>query len=264
MIAGGYLAALLLRLGLRWQYQRMLDRVAVFLERALFICFTALVIYCGRKELISGMAADIPFVWTLFAWAVASVHIFARAISKNQSATIFAHFWVVAALGFSPTFLSDSHRVFAAGIDWLNFYRVMFLAGYAFYVLALPLALLFLWKAFVLPQFREVRGNKLNMQLEELDRQQHLMILWSLPFLTVGLMTKILLNIESGAVGYGEVLNASRQEFLTIATWLTCAFYLHAKMFLRWRDQICALVYMAGFAVVLSAHFSGRVLLQIS
>ncbi len=154
---------------------------------------------------------------------------------------------------------------FSSDLGWLNFHRVVFILGYAFYFLGLPLALNFLWNDVIQSYLGQTKGGIVEYHLQALDGLHHKMILWALPLLSLGILAKILLLVESESlVSPMLVWRTSQQEFLAIVTWFTCALYLYTRIFLRWRYNACAWLYIVGLVIVLSAHYSGKFLLQVS
>ena len=91
------------------------------------------------------------------------------------------------------------------------------------------------------------------------------MILWALPLLTLGILTKILLLVELEPLLTPAIIaRTAQEEFLAIVAWFTSAIYLHSRIFLGWHYRRCAYVYVIGLLIVVAAHFSGRLLLQVS
>jgi ABC-type transport system involved in cytochrome c biogenesis permease subunit len=244
-----------------------LDRWALHLERLGFIIFTsgvatfAFLSYSGSPLLLKKSVA-----WLFFAWALATAQTITRWLYGNRTTSLFVKAWLVLAMLVTPAFREQEFvDYFSSNLTWLNFHRAVFLFGYAFYILGLPLAISFLWKTLVEPVLGKSKDGILEHRLEELDRVHLKLILWALPLLSLGILTKILLLLDAEALVTPAIIaRTATEEFLAIVTWFTSALYLHARIFLGWHYRRCAYVYIAGLIVVLAAHFSGRMLLQVS
>ncbi len=242
--------------------------IASVLERIGFSVFTvAICLLAYRSNQDPEFSTQYSFPWILFTWAMAGGHLLTDVLYKNRSSKISIFTWIIFVLVLFP---SPSHPSLGGfldgGVSWLSFHRLVFLLGYAFYFLGIPLLLSFFWTHVAHPFFfKRPKGAILEHQTRELDRIHSHLILWALPLLSLGIFTKILTWIESEAIIDAQTIWAtSGEEFLAITAWFTCAIFLHARVFLRWKYSACASLYFAGLIVVIGAHLSGRFFLQIS
>lgn len=244
-----------------------LDRWARLLEQAGFIIFTiGVVVFAVKSHTGSPLLLKKSIAWLFFAWSLAAAQTLTYWLYGNRTTSLFVKLWVVLAMLVIPAFRGQEFvDYFSSNLTWLNFHRAVFLLGYAFYLLGLPLAGSFLWKTLIEPLFGRSKDGILERRLEQLDQIHLKVILWALPLLTLGILAKILLLLESEPlVTPAIVARTAMEEFLAIVAWFTSALYLHTRIFLGWQYRRCAYVYIAGLLVVLAAHFSGRLLLQVS
>ena len=114
-----------------------------------FILFTAGVSLLVIKSQF-GYAVDMrkSIGWLFFAWSLASANLLTVHLYENHETGLFSKGWVVAAILVLPLLRNDQFvDYFSSTLGWLNFHRIVFLFGYAFYLLGLPLAANFLWRA---------------------------------------------------------------------------------------------------------------------
>lgn len=238
------------------------------LERFAFFIFTAGVIVLGYKSNLETIEpAKYSFAWILLTWAIAGANLLTEVLYHNRISKLGTFAWIIFVLVLFPAPESGSMAFFfEGGLNWLNFHRIVFIVGYAFYFLGLPVVTNFIWTNIIYPFFVErPKGAVLEHHTRELERVHTNLILWALPFLSLGIFTKVLVLIEDGNNFDAQTIwQTSQQEILAITTWFTCSLFLFARIFLKLRYRICAYVYIAGLIFVIYAHLSGRMQLQIS
>lgn len=267
LVAVLYGASFVCEIWRRVHFHPKAERWLEWTETLGFILFTAgIALLVGKAQL--GYPIDLrkSIAWLFFAWSLAGANFLTAHLYDNHATGLFTKGWVVGAVALLPMLRGEQFiDYFSSTLSWLNFHRVVFLEGYAFYLLGLPLALNFLWKNVIQPLFAETKDGILDHRLQELDGLHYKMILWALPLLTLGLLTKILMLLETEHLVTPAVIGrTAKEELLPIVAWFTCALYLYTRIFLRWRYNRCAYVYLAGLAIIVAAHYSGRFLLQVT
>ncbi len=241
---------------------------AAVVERFSFLTFTvSICVLAYQSSNLLSTDTKYSFAWLLLTWAIAGANLLTEVLYQSRVSKPSTFTWIVFVIFVFPA--PESHSLaafFEDGITWLNFHRVVFILGYAFYLLGIPILMNFIWTNVLIPIFfKRPKGAVLEHYTRELEQVHLNLILWALPLLSLGIFTKILVWIENGMSFNAEMIwQASQGEFLAITTWFTCALFLHTRIFLRWRYSACAYVYLFGLIVVVAAHLSGQLLLQIT
>lgn len=235
------------------------------LEKLTFVLFTgALVIYLylisqGRQELMIDLVGyKKPLSWLLFSWCLNAASLLVEAAYGSQLVTVFASAWTSLALLLLPnTSPKQITSLFSNSLDWVHLHRMGFLLGYAFCLLALPLALQYLWQAARLPDPDHADRAAAERALQRSDRMQYRLLLWALPLLTVGIVVEAVYMLDNGTFPLPQELwNQRKEEFLALATWFLCGMYLHARLFFGWRYGRAAALYFTVMALLVAGHLS--------
>lgn len=239
------------------------EQIMAAFEKFCLLTFTAgIVWYIHKLKIVDGSLElsqyESPLSWLLFAWCLNAANAVSEIAYGNTLSALFANFWTAMALSVLPKLRSESFQaLFTNDIQWLNFHRLCFLLGYAFCVLAFPLALLYLWKSFRFAHVKPDGIAQAERYLWKIDRMAYRMILWALPLLTLGFILEALSMMEKGQLPDPLQLWTERKEaFLGLATWFICGIYLHSRLFFGWKNRRCAFMYLAGLIIVIIGHFS--------
>ena len=82
------------------------------------------------------------------------------------------------------------------------------------------------------------------------------MVLWALPLLTAGIITELLILIDSHKLPMPEQFWTQQKEnVLALTAWFLCGMYLHTRLFFGWRNLRAAALYLAGLLLLVGAHF---------
>jgi ABC-type transport system involved in cytochrome c biogenesis permease subunit len=257
-----YWISFLARFVLWTRPSRHLDLAGSTTEKLAMITFTsALVLYINALQIVNGevhsVAYDRPVSFLLFAWAVSAAHLVTEVTYGNTMTAVFADFWTALSLTISAAAANLMKGVFTNDLEWLSFHRLCFLLGYAFCILAFPLVLRYIRSALRLGRSPpELRGQR-ERELWKVDRMGYRMVLWALPLLTAGIITEVLLMIDSHSLPSPEQLWTEQQEsLLALTAWFLCGIYLHTRLFFGWRNLRSAALYLAGLLLLLGGHFS--------
>ena len=231
-----------------------------FLEKAALLVFTAgIVFYIGRLQIVEGrvhsMNYDRPVSFLLLAWALSAANLVTEIFYANRASAVYANFWCALTLSVSASTAASLRLIFSDDLDWLSFHRLCFLLGYAFCILAGPLALRHFWiRARARGLTGEARAHSMR-QRSFFDRMTYRMVLWALPLLTAGIITEALVLLETNRFPSPEQIWSQKTEtLLALAAWFLCGVFLHTRIFFGWRNFKSATLYVVGMATLLSAH----------
>ncbi|RZA06069.1 MAG: hypothetical protein EOP11_11270 [Proteobacteria bacterium] len=231
-----------------------------YLEKAALLVFTAgLVFYIGRLQIIDGHVHsenyDRPVSFLLFAWALSAANLVTEIFYANRATAVYANFWCGLTLSVSASTAAGFRLIFTDDLDWLSFHRLCFLLGYAFCVLAGPLALRYFWYRF---RARGLKGEAKAHSMRArsfFDRMTYRMVLWALPLLTAGIITEALVLLEKNRLPSPAMIwNDKTETLLALAAWFLCGLFLHTRLFFGWRNFKSATLYVVGMAALLGAH----------
>lgn len=265
-VGAGYGLALILELIGRLRFQPGFTRWSSRIEWLSFALFSlALIWFFWRSSLGNAIDLRRSMAWIFFAWALGGADLLTRSLYQNVTTGPFTKIWVTGALALVPILGQERFiDYFSGDFSWLTFTRLVFITGYAFYFLGLPLAVSFLWNDVIRPYFRAPRGAVIDRHLLELDRLHHNTVLWALPLLSLGLISRGLMLFDSEELVSPTIIaKNAQQEFFAIVSWLTCALYLHTRIFFRWRYNATALVYLGSLVLLIFAQLSGRFILSL-
>jgi hypothetical protein len=244
-------------------FSRQIEIVSATAEKAAMVAFTgALVLYINALQIVNGevhsVNYDRPVSFLLFAWAISAAQLVTEVAYGNTLTAVFANFWTAVALTLSSTATYLMKRVFNNDLEWLSFHRLCFLLGYAFCVLAFPLVLRYLRTSFRARSTPPDQLATVERELWRVDRMGYRMVLWALPLLTAGIITELLILIDSHKLPTPEQLwTPQRQEtLLALTAWFLCGIYLHTRLFFGWRNLRSAALYLAGLLLLVGGHFS--------
>lgn len=131
----------------------------------------------------------------------------------------------------------------------VSLHAMLSVIGEALFALASAAGLAYLIQDGLLKRRRASRLMKLFPSLRDLDRINHLCLLWGFPLLTLG--------IVAGAIWARTVWGSHWQwdpkQIWTLAAWLIYAVLLHQRLAIGWRGHKTALLSVAAFLVLLAA-----------
>jgi ABC-type transport system involved in cytochrome c biogenesis permease subunit len=255
-----YWISFLARFFLWTRASRKLELSASGCEKIAMLTFTgALVLYINALQIVNGevhsVNYDRPVSFLLFAWAISAAHLVSEVAYGNTLTAIFADFWTALALTISSAAAYLMKRVFTNDLEWLSFHRLCFLLGYAFCVLAFPLTLRYFRSAFRLRRASPAQAAQVSRELWKADRMGYRMVLCALPLLTAGIVTELLLMIDSHRLlASGLAWTQNPEDLLALTAWILCGLYLHTRLFFGWKNMRSAALYLTGFALLVGTH----------
>lgn len=244
-----------------------LYRWSAILERTALLIFTAgLVLYIYKLEVVNGQIQprntyDKPMSWLLFAWSLNAAHLATEIAYANRFTAIFTNLWTALALTIAPGLGSLFKDIFTNDLLWLNFHRLCFLLGYAFCLLAFPLAIRFFWVSRKLKKIELEKRSAVERDLWKIDRMAYRMILLALPLLTAGIVTETLILFETHQLPNPlELWMDRKQTLMALAAWFICGIYLHTRLFFGWKNKRACSLYLVGLIILLVGQFGDSLL----
>lgn len=231
-------------------------QIILTLERVGLFVFTAgLVFYISKLEIVAQSVRfekyDLPVSFLLFTWCLIAANLVSEISYNNRYSSFFTNLWAALALTISPSAAQAFRGLFTDDLQWLSFYRLCFLLGYSFCLMALPMAAQYFYVS------RQKEGNVQanSTTLYSLDRMMFRMILLALPLLTAGIVAEAVVLLETNQFPSPEELITHRLETaLAIGTWALCGLYLHCRLFFGWKEKRVAVLYLFGLCATILGH----------
>lgn len=247
--------------------KNLLPRTLVGIEIFAFLLLTTIVTELELHNKGSQLAEhNYSLACFELSWSMSGIRILFWLLYRWQFARISTAIVTLVALFLLPNPLENfQFSLLQSELDWPQFPKFIFIISFAFFFLGTPITLRFFWQNVVQAMFKgRPKGAVLEHQFRELDRMHTKLILWALPLLSLGLCIRVLSWIDSNhEVSTLAMFHSLQNEFLALATWFTCAIFLHARIFLRWSYPPCAYLYLAALAALAGAHWSDHIILRL-
>lgn len=139
--------------------------------------------------------------------------------------------------------------------SWLTtLHLVLAIIGEALFVLATCAGAVFVIQNSLLKHKKLSSMSRLLPSLNDLDRINHICLLWGFPFLTVGIFAGAVFAGFSGKVGW----SADPKIIWTFAAWIIYGFLLHQRIAINWKGYRMALISCAAFILLLLSYLGVR------
>lgn len=139
--------------------------------------------------------------------------------------------------------------------SWLTtLHLVLAIVGEALFVLATCAGAMFVIQNSLLKHKKLSSMSRLLPSLNDLDRINHICLLWGFPFLTVGIFAGAVFAGFSWKVGWP----ADPKIIWTFAAWIIYGFLLHQRIAINWKGYRMALVSCAAFILLLLSYLGVR------
>ncbi|MGV8058116.1 MAG: inner membrane protein YpjD [Smithellaceae bacterium] len=139
--------------------------------------------------------------------------------------------------------------------SWLTVvHMVLVIAGEALFILASGAGAMFIIQNSLLKHKKLSRMNRLLPALNDLDRINHLSLLWGFPVLTLGIFAGIVFarfTWESGWLADPKII-------WTFVVWATYGFLLHQRMAIGWKGIRMAVMSCGAFLLFLISYSGVR------
>jgi len=139
--------------------------------------------------------------------------------------------------------------------SWVTIlHLVLVITGEALFVLASCAGAMFVIQNSLLKHKRLSKMSKLLPALQDLDRVNHLCLLWGFPVLTLGLMAGVIFAGFTLKSGWG----ADPKIIWTFIVWAVYGFLLHQRLAIGWKGIRMAVVSCAVFILFLLSYLGVR------
>ncbi|MCE5265215.1 MAG: cytochrome c biogenesis protein CcsA [Deltaproteobacteria bacterium] len=243
---GIYLLSALLYAASLWGERVFLARLAAGLMFTAWVVhtlsFAALLFVAGGAPPIGIHAA-----LSLFAWVMAAVYLAFQVRTKTQVLGAFVSpviclFMVVASIGLggpvnAPPMLRGS---------LVTVHVIFSVAGEALFAIASCAGLMYLIQDRLLRQKQAGGLSRLLPSLGDLDRINHICLLWGVPLLTLG----GLVGSVWARIVWGSHWQWDPKQVWTLLAWGCYAFLLHQRLAIGWRGRTAARWSLALFVAL--------------
>ena len=185
---------------------------------------------------------------SVYAWAIAGIYLATqfKTATRLLGAFIapFILLFLIAATGQG----SDKNLVppqWQGGLTSLHL--VLAIAGEALFVLASAAGAMFLIQNRLLKHKKPGSLGRLLPSLGDLDRINHLGLLWGFPLLTIGMIG----GAVYAAFVWGGPWPADPKVIWSFAVWIVYGFLLHQRLAIGWKGSRMAVLSCVGFVVFL-------------
>ncbi|HNY73148.1 MAG TPA: cytochrome c biogenesis protein CcsA [Syntrophales bacterium] len=131
----------------------------------------------------------------------------------------------------------------------VSLHAMLSVIGEALFALASAAGLAYLIQDGLLKRRKASRLMKLFPPLRDLDRINHICLLWGFPLLTLGMVAG---SIWARTV-WGSHWQWDPKQIWTLAAWLIYAILLHQRLAIGWKGHKSALLSVVAFVVLLAA-----------
>ncbi len=185
---------------------------------------------------------------SLFAWVMAAAYLFFQLKTKTRVLGAFVSpliclFMVVASVGLggavnAPAMLRGS---------LVTVHVILSVAGEALFVVASCAGLMYLIQDFFIRRKKAVRMSRLLPPLGDLDRINHICLLWGFPLFTLGGLAGSLW----ARIVWGSHWQWDPKQVWTLLAWACYALLLHQRLAIGWRGRKAARWSLAVFVLLL-------------
>jgi len=138
---------------------------------------------------------------------------------------------------------------------WVSFHVMLSLVGEALFALACCAGIMYLVQDYFIRKKRSFKVSKLLPPLRDLDRINHICILWGFPFLTLGIIAG---SVWARTV-WGSHWQWDPKQIWTMVTWILYALLLHQRLAIGWKGRKAAVFSIVAFAILIFAVVGVRV-----
>jgi ABC-type transport system involved in cytochrome c biogenesis permease subunit len=244
----GYLSSLLIK-------RVKLAKISTWILAAAFGFLTVdlLFAFINSSVLINPGSRDFL---SLCAWSVCAVYLALQFKTKTRVLGAFISpfilLFMIAAAGETSgkTLLPQNLQ------NWLTAVHLFFvIMGEALFIIASCAGLMFIMQNSLLKNRKLSRTSRLLPSLSDLDRINHLCLLWGFPVLSLGIIAGAVfaeLNWQTGWLTDPKVV-------WTFAAWIVYGFLLHQRLAIGWKGYRMAVISGVAFILLLLSYGSVRI-----
>jgi len=183
--------------------------------------------------------------FSFIAWAVSGAYLAFQTKTKTRILGAFVSPSVlVMMIAASSGFVDNVSIPPALNGPWVSVHVVLLLTGGAFLVLACLTGIMYLLQDNLIRN-KKVRGfSGLLPSLRELDRINHICIIWGFPLLTFGIIAG---SIWARTV-WGSNWHWDPKQIFTVISWIIYATLIHQRLVIGWKGRKAALLSIIAFA----------------
>jgi len=132
---------------------------------------------------------------------------------------------------------------------WVSAHTILALIGEALFALACCAGIMFLIQDNLIRKKKSYSFSRLLPPLRDLDRINHICILWGFPLLTLGIIAG---SIWARTV-WGSHWQWDPKQVGTMISWILYAFLLHQRLAIGWKGRKAALFSIVAFGILMVA-----------
>jgi len=192
---------------------------------------------------------------SLCAWSICAVYLALQVKTKTRVLGAFISpfilLFLIAAAGQEAgrTLLPDNLRSPLTSV-----HLFLTIVGEALFIIASCAGVMFITQDWLLKNKKLSRMIKLLPSLNDLDRINHICLVWGFPVLSVGIIAGAVFAELSWASGWLK----DPKIIWTFAGWIIYGFLLHQRLAIGWRGYRMALISGAAFILLLISYGSVR------
>jgi len=185
---------------------------------------------------------------SIYAWAIAGIYLGLQFKTKTRLLGAFVAPFILLFLIAAAGQGSDKNLVPAPWQGWLTtLHLVLAIAGEALFVLASAAGAMFMIQNSLLKHKKPGKMGRLLPSLNDLDRINHLGLLWGFPLLTMGMIGGAIY----AAFVWGSLWPADPKVIWALAVWIVYGFLLHQRLAIGWKGSRMAVLSCAVFLLFL-------------
>ena len=244
----GYLSSLLVK-------KVRLSKISTWILSAAFIFLTInlLFAFINSSVLINPGSRDFL---SLCAWSVCAVYLALQFKTKTRVLGAFISPFILLFLIAAAGEASEKSLLPQNLQNWLTAVHLFcVIMGEALFIIASCAGLMFIMQNSLLKNRKLSRTSRLLPSLNDLDRINHICLLWGFPVLSLGIIAGAIfaeLNWKSGWLTDPKVI-------WTFAGWIIYGFLLHQRLAIGWKGYRMAVSSGAAFILLLLSYGSVRI-----
>jgi len=189
------------------------------------------------------------------AWVIAGVYLAFQMKTKTRLLGAFISPFILLLMIAVAGQESGRHLVPEDMRSWLtSVHLVLVIAGEALFVLASCAGAMFIIQNSLLKYKKLGRMSRLLPSLHDLDRINHLCLLWGFPVLTAGIFAGAVFAVSAWQAGWWS----DPKIIWTFAAWVAYGYLLHQRMAIGWKGTRIAVMSCAVFVLFLLSYFGVR------
>ena len=236
----GFVGSLLLR-------RVVLARVSTWAFAAGFILHTVFILLRWGGTGYSP-AVNLSEALSFVAWAITGGYLVFQVGTKTRVLGAFvAPLVLVLVVGSFAGIMGTGDIDSSLITSWVAVHVVFSLMGNALFALAFCSALMYLIQDSLIRKRKISALNRVLPSLGDMDRINHICVIWGFLFLTAGIVT----GSYWGRIVWGSHLLWDAKQVATLAAWTLCALLLHQRLVIGWKGKKAAYLSIAAFAILL-------------